>query len=189
MQGQYLDRETGLHYNLFRYYDADSMHFISPDPIGLAGGLNLYAYAPDPVNWADPWGLSKCPTVTCGQNGEVLTARATVSPADLKTGTGINASARAAARAMGFQTDDAGHILAKALGGQGGKNNVFPQLASINRGDYRMFEKSVRDYIGQKGAVDIEWTFKYANGGTRPTGIKYEVFQNGKKVLGRVFNN
>jgi len=38
MQGQYLDRETGLHYNLFRYYDADSMHFISPDPIGLAGG-------------------------------------------------------------------------------------------------------------------------------------------------------
>ncbi|NIF22084.1 RHS repeat-associated core domain-containing protein, partial [Candidatus Pantoea multigeneris] len=61
MQGQYLDRETGLHYNLFRYYDADSMHFISPDPIGLAGGLNLYAYAPDPVNWADPWGLKTCP--------------------------------------------------------------------------------------------------------------------------------
>uniref|UniRef100_UPI000ACA1D27 HNH/ENDO VII family nuclease n=1 Tax=Pantoea sp. A4 TaxID=1225184 RepID=UPI000ACA1D27 len=59
---QYLDRETGLHYNLFRYYDADSMHFISPDPIGLAGGLNLYAYAPDPVNWADPWGLSTCST-------------------------------------------------------------------------------------------------------------------------------
>nr|WP_240155428.1 RHS repeat-associated core domain-containing protein [Pantoea multigeneris] len=35
------------------------MHFICPDPIGLAGGLNLYAYAPDPVNWADPLGL-KC---------------------------------------------------------------------------------------------------------------------------------
>uniref|UniRef100_UPI000AF7CF93 RHS repeat-associated core domain-containing protein n=1 Tax=Pantoea sp. A4 TaxID=1225184 RepID=UPI000AF7CF93 len=34
--------------------------FISPDPIGLAGGLNLYAYAPDPVNWADPWGLTPC---------------------------------------------------------------------------------------------------------------------------------
>jgi uncharacterized protein RhaS with RHS repeats len=36
------------------------MHFISPDPIGLAGGLNLYTYAPDPVNWADPWGLTPC---------------------------------------------------------------------------------------------------------------------------------
>ena len=70
MQGQYLDRETGLHYNLFRYYDADSMHFISPDPIGLAGGLNLYAYAPNPLNWADPWGL------TCGRAGKQARLRA-----------------------------------------------------------------------------------------------------------------
>ncbi|WP_370659867.1 RHS repeat-associated core domain-containing protein [Candidatus Pantoea multigeneris] len=71
MQGQYLDRETGLHYNLFRYYDADSMHFISPDPIGLAGGLNLYAYAPDPVNWADPWGVSKCNSPNGYKAGDV----------------------------------------------------------------------------------------------------------------------
>jgi RHS repeat-associated protein len=37
MQGQYLDRETGLHYNLFRYYDPDSARFTQQDPIGLAG--------------------------------------------------------------------------------------------------------------------------------------------------------
>ena len=37
-QGQYLDRETGLHYNTFRYYDADIGRFICPDPIGLLGG-------------------------------------------------------------------------------------------------------------------------------------------------------
>ena len=37
MQGQYLDRETGLHYNLFRYYDPDSGRFTQPDPVGLAG--------------------------------------------------------------------------------------------------------------------------------------------------------
>ncbi|NIF22091.1 hypothetical protein F3J40_10825 [Pantoea sp. Acro-835] len=67
MQGQYLDRETGLHYNLFRYYDADSMHFISPDPIGLLGGANLYQYAPNPLNWIDPWGLEKCMGV--GESG------------------------------------------------------------------------------------------------------------------------
>ncbi|WP_173581518.1 RHS repeat-associated core domain-containing protein, partial [Winslowiella iniecta] len=46
MQGQYLDRETGLHYNLFRYYDPDCARFTQPDPIGVAGGLNLYQYAP-----------------------------------------------------------------------------------------------------------------------------------------------
>nr|WP_278707409.1 RHS repeat-associated core domain-containing protein [Pantoea dispersa] len=60
MQGQYLDRETGLHYNLFRYYDPDSARFTQQDPIGLAGGLNLYQYAPNPFSRIDPLGLSKC---------------------------------------------------------------------------------------------------------------------------------
>ena len=60
MQGQYLDRETGLHYNTFRYYDPDIGRFTQPDPIGLAGGLNLYQYAPTPATWIDPLGLEVC---------------------------------------------------------------------------------------------------------------------------------
>ena len=60
-QGQYLDRDTGLHYNTFRYYDPDIGRFISPDPIGVVGGANLYAYAPNPVSWADPWGWTGDP--------------------------------------------------------------------------------------------------------------------------------
>jgi len=56
-QGQYLDRETGLHYNTFRYYDADIGRFISPDPIGLEGGINLGSYSPNPIGWIDPLGL------------------------------------------------------------------------------------------------------------------------------------
>ena len=59
-QGQYLDRETGLHYNTFRYYDADIGRFVSPDPIGLEGGINLGSYSPNPMGWIDPWGLTKC---------------------------------------------------------------------------------------------------------------------------------
>ncbi|WP_270221142.1 RHS repeat-associated core domain-containing protein [Kosakonia cowanii] len=56
--GQYADSETGLHYNLFRYYDPQTGRFIVQDPIGLAGGWNLYQYAPNPQGWIDPWGLS-----------------------------------------------------------------------------------------------------------------------------------
>ncbi|MED0056524.1 RHS repeat-associated core domain-containing protein, partial [Escherichia marmotae] len=59
-QGQYLDRETGLHYNLHRYYDPDVGRFIVTDPIGLNGGINLYAYAPNPLSWIDPLGLKSC---------------------------------------------------------------------------------------------------------------------------------
>ncbi|NBB10725.1 RHS repeat-associated core domain-containing protein [Pseudomonas sp. SLFW] len=59
-QGQYLDRETGLHYNTFRFYDPDVGRFTTPDPIGLAGGINLYAYAPNPIEWIDPLGLAAC---------------------------------------------------------------------------------------------------------------------------------
>ena len=56
-QGQYLDRETGLHYNTFRYYDPDIGRFTQPDPIGLAGGYNLYQYAQNGLTWIDPLGL------------------------------------------------------------------------------------------------------------------------------------
>ncbi len=57
-QGQYFDEETGLHYNRHRYYDPNCGQFTTQDPIGLLGGMNAYQYAPNPVTWVDPWGLS-----------------------------------------------------------------------------------------------------------------------------------
>ena len=65
-QGQYLDRDTGLHYNTFRYYDPDIGRFISPDPIGLAGGINLGSYSPNPIAWVDPWGWACIPNKVAG---------------------------------------------------------------------------------------------------------------------------
>jgi RHS repeat-associated protein len=55
--GQYYDQETGLHYNYFRYYDPTTGRYVTPDPIGLEGGINLFTYvANNPVNWIDPFG-------------------------------------------------------------------------------------------------------------------------------------
>jgi RHS repeat-associated protein len=58
-RGQYYDAETGLHYNWNRYYDPGTGRFLTPDPIGLEGGLNLYPYADNnPVRYVDPDGLT-----------------------------------------------------------------------------------------------------------------------------------
>ena len=59
-----LDATTGLYYVRARWYDPAQGRFISEDPIGLAGGINNYAYAlNDPVNLSDPTGL--CPPSIC----------------------------------------------------------------------------------------------------------------------------
>ena len=48
---------TGLYYYRARYYNPVWGRFVSEDPIGLAGGMNLYAYASaDPTQYSDPYG-------------------------------------------------------------------------------------------------------------------------------------
>ncbi|WP_409455367.1 RHS repeat-associated core domain-containing protein [Proteus vulgaris] len=56
--GQYEDKESGLYYNRFRYYDKDTGQYISPDPIGLLGSFNPYGYVHCPMGWIDPFGLA-----------------------------------------------------------------------------------------------------------------------------------
>ena len=134
-QGQYEDAETGLYYNRFRYYDPKLGGYISQDPIRLAGNNpTLYGYTNNPNFIFDILGWIVIPTYTRGLQNEILTAKATITSSDLGTGTRTNKKSIAQVRGLGFDTDDAGHIIAKRLGGSGDVDNVFPQDSHINRG-------------------------------------------------------
>jgi RHS repeat-associated protein len=93
--GQYFDAETGLNYNYYRDYDPATGRYVESDPIGLAGGVNTYAYADeDPLGTADPFGLFpvglplsqilyalKLPTTGDCKESEVAYCKAKCAPA------------------------------------------------------------------------------------------------------------
>lgn len=59
LQNQYYDEETGLHYNLMRYYEPEAGRFVNQNPVGLLGGENLYEFSPNINSWFDSLGLKK----------------------------------------------------------------------------------------------------------------------------------
>jgi RHS repeat-associated protein len=57
-KGHYYHADSGLHLAPFRAYDAELGRWLSRDPLGEAGGINLYEYAlSNPVNFVDPLGV------------------------------------------------------------------------------------------------------------------------------------
>ena len=155
-------------------------------------------FALNVFGWVDPWGLRRgkayAPAnvnIIIGANGEVLSATARIRRGNLGQGTPTSRSSRNAARCMGKKEDDAGHILAKLLGGLGHlAQGVFPKNPHINRGAYRVFEGRVADAVRKHGAVDVNIHWIYGNGGTRPTDIIYEVSHvNGTLILSHMLGN
>ncbi|EOI3548374.1 RHS repeat-associated core domain-containing protein [Cronobacter dublinensis] len=70
LPGPLPDRESGIHYNLFRYYDTVAGRYTQMDLIGLAGGLNIYSYVGDPLVWVDVLGLMCTLTIPKAKWGE-----------------------------------------------------------------------------------------------------------------------
>lgn len=71
--GRERDSLTGLIYYRARWLDQQRGRFLSEDPKGLAGGLNLYAYVQsDPINFTDPLGLQvyECKRPLKGTTGQ-----------------------------------------------------------------------------------------------------------------------
>jgi RHS repeat-associated protein len=57
--GHYHDDEAGLSYARHRYFDPDTARWLSPDPLGIVGGPNVFAFDGAPTNDTDPFGLCR----------------------------------------------------------------------------------------------------------------------------------
>jgi RHS repeat-associated protein len=103
---------SGLEYMRNRVYDPKSGRFTQEDPIGLAGGLNLYGFADgDPITYSDPFGL--CPQCLIG--------------AVVGVGTGF---AIAALTGADYELGDAAAAVDAALGAVGG--GLIGKLDKLN---------------------------------------------------------
>jgi RHS repeat-associated protein len=174
--GQQYDAESGLCYNRFRYYHPDSGCYLSPDPLGLQGGLNTHAYVPNPTGWVDPLGLAGC-GIRYGELdhlGRPTGVTARLDSSFINTGTHANPSIQPPGFITGAGSNRArGHLLGRQLGGSGDdvRNLVTLQHRPVNTPDMSSVEARIRKALEGGEVVDLSITPLYKGSSRIPAGI------------------
>ncbi|MEV4758826.1 DUF6531 domain-containing protein [Micromonospora sp. NPDC049559] len=155
--GQYLDAETGLHYNLYRYYDPISGRYVSQDPLGLAPAPDPAAYVGNPYRESDPLGLVRNKTTSCAGGG------AGGAKKNNRPGAG-NDAGNATASGSGPATASGN----KDFVGMGEHDGVVVKLDSHQNKHHSppVFGGELKPYTGGRGErfpsqVNEEWHQKY----------------------------
>jgi len=112
-QGREIDWATKLYYFRARWYDPGTGRWLSKDPIGIEGGLNLYVFCDNnPVNFVDPEGL----TVKSKAKAVVLAAQISIQTVYQEAGPKV---VRLASKGKAVATQVAKKIGPKAMLGIG----------------------------------------------------------------------
>ena len=125
--------KSGLEYKRNRYYDPQTGRFTQEDPIGLAGGVNLYGFANgDPINFSDPFGL--CPVCwLVFEVGSSLYDLADLAVTSIRHGRGKASDAELAATGGGF--------VAGLVGFGGGYGRAARALVREGSSDVRLWKQ------------------------------------------------
>ena len=135
---------SGALYMRSRYFDPATGRFTQEDPIGLAGGINLYGFAGgDPVNFSDPFGLMQCPP-DC--SGDVDTSRPEHDP-EFKAKLD---QAREKATTNTWLILGAVDLGASLVSGA---KALLGSRAAVEKGIYEFTAASGKVYVGQSGNI------------------------------------
>ena len=142
------------------------------------------------------WVHNKCGITTTRENGlpngRITKVEADVKTTDLYSGTSTNKKVRDVARGQGDALDDAGHLIAKRLGGDADVDNIVGMNRKLNRGNYAQFEKAIAEKLEKlktKGWAKIEIELKYDGADMRPKEILYKVTFSDGEVFEKPFKN
>ena len=188
--GQYWDEESELAYNRFRYFDPETARFLSPDPLGFAGGNNLFAYDANPTVGVDPFGLAECkpwgyikfitkPPNTYG--GKPVGMQATLTPEMRGTGSEPGKATPPGWDKLPGGNDRArAHLLGNQLGGPGMPENIVAMHADANSRAMLGNENAVAAAVDSgKGPVSYN---VMTSGGQPPASVTMTATQNGASV-------
>ncbi len=180
---------SGLTFLRNRYYDPNTGRFTQMDPIGLAGGLNLYGYAGgDPVNFSDPFGL--CPkTAKDGsvcldffiQDGQVLGSKGDGRSFDKNAGPNSSRLQVVVSPDGELSYNVSGSCTLVGCSGPSEKNNI-----SVQQGENGSFTVNVEAYnsaMPGAPAINASVTFtpdgsgRYRTSGTRDAMPSLGIYQ------------
>jgi RHS repeat-associated protein len=139
--GYYCDSHTGLYYCMNRYYDPKMGRWLSRDPIGLEGGVNVYQYCGgNPIMFADPSGLQGLPDYG-NKVGQVFSGYWQAISGIV---TGIPAASRRCAQHL-ITPGDAGYmspLTASALTHWDGLTGMWGDVVRASDGDCEAFGRA-----------------------------------------------
>jgi RHS repeat-associated protein len=135
---------SGLLFRRNRYIDPATGRFTQEDPIGFAGGLNLYGFAGgDPVNYSDPFGLCYGPLSTiCARVAVFFLGR--VFPAVAEWTGALSGLSAGASAASGVRYAEAGGPAAKTI-----SRWTATFEGNIDRLDDMHIDAAVRELAGE----------------------------------------
>lgn len=153
--------------------------YISPDPLGLLGGLNPYGYVHNPTGWVDPFGLAgeDCPNIKYGELddlGRPTGVHATLDKSHINTGTHANPNIQPPGFITGKGSNRArGHLLGRQLGGSGDdvRNLVTLQQRPANTPFMSGVEGRIRKALEQGQLVEMSSVPIYKGPSRIPAGI------------------